>query len=66
MKQTAASYKIAYLTSNQTFSRESLFIIKKDFKDHRWIDESYGNAQTYRGYINPQIDQHLGDEIEVW
>jgi hypothetical protein len=56
MKKTAASFRLAYLASNQTYSRESLFIIKKDFKDHKWIDESYSNVQTYRGYINPQID----------
>lgn len=38
MKKTAGSMKLAYMTSNQTFSRDSLFIIKKDFKDHKWID----------------------------
>jgi len=41
MKKTAAGYKILYMTSNQTYSRDSLFIIKKDFKDHKWIHESY-------------------------
>ena len=60
MKQTAANYKIVYLTTNQVFSRDSMFVIKKDFKDHRWIDESYTDNQMYRGYINPQIDQQLG------
>lgn len=41
MKQTAANYKIVYMASNQVFSREKMFVIKKDFKDHRWIDEAY-------------------------
>jgi hypothetical protein len=56
MKQTAAGYKIVYLTSTQVFSRDSMMVIKKDFKEHRWIDESYSNPQTYRGYINPEIN----------
>ena len=60
MKQTAANYKIVYLASNQVFSRDSMFVIKKDFKDHRWIDEAYTNPQSYRGYINPEIEQKLG------
>ncbi len=56
MKQTASNYKIVYLTSNQVYSRDSLFVIKKDFKEHKWIDESYNKVETYKGYINPKID----------
>ena len=37
MKQTASSYNLLYLTSNQVFSNDSIFVIKKDFKDHVWI-----------------------------
>ena len=66
MKQTAANYKIVYMASNQVFSREKMFVIKKDFKDHRWIDEAYKDPQTYRGYINPEIIQSSGQLVDVW
>ena len=37
MKHTATSYKLLYLTAPQVFSKENMFVINKNFKDHAWM-----------------------------
>jgi peptide deformylase len=65
MKDTAAHYRMLYLTANQVENLHRLFIINKHYSTGIPTHDVYKNPLDYQTYINPVIVEARGEQVEV-